>query len=107
MKGFLIMLFAFLFLLCFVFFEEYYVRNTSDELAFMISDVQNLNEFEKVKRRWEKEEKRLSWFVNHKELEKITLELESAEEYLKANNENLYKAHIVRVKIKMENLPNY
>ncbi len=107
MKGFLIMLFAFLFLLCFVFFEEYYVRNTSDELALMISNVQNLKEFEKVQKRWEKEEKRLSWFVNNKELEKITLELESAEEYLKANNENFYKSHIVRAKIRMENLPNY
>ena len=107
MKGFLIMLFAFLLLLVFVFFEEYYVRNTSDELVMIIDEVKNISDFEKVVKIWKKEEKKLSWFVNHKELEKITLELESAEEYLKGNNLILYNSHIVRTKVRIENLPNY
>lgn len=107
MRGFLIMLFAFFVILSVVFIEEYYVRNTSKELALTLDKVKTDKDFESLLCKWEEKRNKLSWFINHKELERITLELKTAEKFLQDNNETLFEAYLIRSKIIIENLPNY
>ncbi len=101
------MLFAFLLILSVVFIEEYYVRNTSKELVSTFDEAKTIQEFESALCKWEEKRKKLSWFINHRDLENITLELKTAEKFLQDNNETLFEAYLVRSKIKIENLPNY
>jgi len=46
MRGFFIMLFAFLLILSVVFIEEYYVRNSSKELVSALDEAKTIQEFE-------------------------------------------------------------
>jgi len=101
------MLFAFLLILSVVFIEEYYVRNSSKELVSALDEAKTIQEFESALHKWEEKKNKLSWFINHRDLENITLELKTAEKFLQDNNETLFEAYLVRSKIKIENLPNY
>lgn len=109
MKGFTIMLIVFVIMLSLVFCEEIYVNKTAEKLASKLDyeSIKTKEDLEIIIDEWQKNEKLLRFLINHKELEKITLELETAHEFHSSGNEDFYKAYLMRSKEKIKNLPEY
>ena len=98
MRGFIIMIFVFLMLISFVVAEEIYV----DE-----SKINNVDDFELIIDQWDKEMIILNYFINQKELERITLDMKTAKSFYESGNSELYRAYLVRTKERIVNLPQY
>ncbi len=109
MKGFLIMLSVFLVTLSFVIAGEIYVKETaSNLLSHMDFDkINDKEDFYGAMKLWEDKEKVLRFMINHKELEKITIDLNTAEVYFLNNDNKMFQAHLSMARIRISNLPEY
>lgn len=109
MKGFITMLCSFVILLSFVFFEDRYVNNTSRELSQKTSleNIKSSDDIENIVDTWNKKEKILRFFINHKELEKITIDINTIYVFYSAGNDEMFKSTLVSVNEKLKNLPEY
>ncbi len=109
MRGFIIMIFVFILLISFVAAEELYVNNASERLSYIVDEknIKNVSDIVYIIDVWNKEEKILNYFVNQKELEKITLDIKTAKSLYESGNMDLYKAYLLRTKERIKDLPQY
>ncbi len=109
MRGFIIMIFVFILLISFVIAEEIYVNSASERLSYIVDEqnVKNVSDIVYIIDIWNKEEKILNYFVNQKELEKITLDIKTAKSFYESGNIDLYKAYLLRTKERIKDLPQY
>ncbi len=109
MKGFITMLCSFIILLTFVFAENSFVKNTSKELSEKLSVeyIKSSDDIENIVNIWNKKEKILRYFINHKELEKISIEINTIYVFYSEGNEEMFKATLVSANEKLKNLPEY
>lgn len=109
MKGFCVMLSVFIVLMIFVFCEEAYINKTSKDLSSALDFqlIKTNEDLNAIIDEWQCAEKKLKLFINHKELEKITIEFQTTKVFYLQGEDALYKAYLERVKEKLKNLPNY
>ena len=112
MRGFVIMLVIFSVMIAFVIFEEMYVSKVTKELSELSTlstfDDESMKEsLDKLSIRWEKEYKILVFFINQKELDNITLEIETAKSFYQSGDINMFKAFLSRAKDRIEKIPEY
>jgi hypothetical protein len=109
MKGFITMLCSFVILLTFVFVENRFVNNTSKELSEKLSVeyIKSSDDIENIVKIWNKKVKILRYFINHKELEKISIDIYTVYVFYLEENDEMYKSALVSANEKLKNLPEY
>lgn len=103
------MLCSFVILLTFVFVENRFVNNTSKELSEKLSVeyIKSSDDIENIVKIWNKKEKILRYFINHKELEKISIDIYTVYVFYLEENDEMYKSTLVSANEKLKNLPEY
>lgn len=109
MRGFIIICIAFILTLSFVIAEELYVGSLVEKLIFSteVENIKSKKELNDTLELWNRKEKILKWFINHKELEKISIELKTASKFYLMDNQTMYNVYMLRAREKIANLPNY
>ena len=103
------MLLVFLLTFGLVIAEEIYINKISESLLQKLNynSINNVEALDSAWEYWEENKKLLSYFINHKELEMITLELKSAHICFEEDERTLYMAYLERAREKIKNLPEY
>ncbi len=103
------MLSVFLVLMIFVVCEEAYIKKTTNEMteALQITNIKSKEDLNSVLDKWKKNEKKLQFFINHKELQKITIELHTMQCFYNDGNTVMYHAFLARSREAVRNMPNY
>jgi hypothetical protein len=109
MRGFIIMSLVFLLLISFVIVEEIYINKVSNTMYHKMNfdNVKSQEDLNKIINKWFDEEKKLKFFINHKELEKITLDLMTSQSLYTSGDIVYSKSYMTRAREKIKNIPNY
>ncbi len=109
MRGFIIMSLVFLLLITFVIFEEIYINKVSSTMFYQMNfeNIKTQEDLNKIINKWFDEEKKLKFFINHKDLEKITLDLMTAQSFYSYGDKAYSKSYLIRAREKIKNIPNY
>lgn len=83
------------------------MKNIVKEINFEVSNVEKNNNDEnmkKLKDKWQERENKLSFFIEHDELEKVTIELTSLESNIENNVEEEIKENINKIKFLLNHI---